>query len=268
MYFDVEEFVHYQVSNAPLRRHPFAHFYVQPVFPQPYYEKLLAELPPSDWYKPIAETETVGALKDDGTVKRTASAYPDRFITDLANIEEREQEAKSGSFWLELSRWLLSERFRVMILRKFSGEITERFGQGAQLATDIDARLVRDFSRFSMGPHTDSPRKLVSLLFYMPRDESLREFGTSIYAPNDPQFRCPGGPHHRPEGFKKVATMPFLPNALFAFFKNDYSFHGVDQQVLDRGVERNMLLYNVYVEGVTDAERAGRWSWRKLKSGS
>lgn len=254
MSFDVEEFVRYQIANAPLRRHPFAHFFVQPILPHDYYERLIGNLPPLDWYQPIDET---------GSVTGGKSAYPERFITDLASVEEHEQRGGKDSFWLQVSSWLMGNRFRGLILEKFRSDIALRFGEGASIGTDIDARLVRDFTRYAIGPHTDSPRKLVSLLFYLPRDESMRHLGTSIYTPIDPAFRCRGGPHHRFEGFKKTATMPYLPNSLFAFFKTDGSFHGVDQ-ILDDKVERDLLLYNIYVQGVSAPRRRGlRWPWSR-----
>lgn len=259
MSFDVEEFVHYQVANAEVRRYPFPHFFVSPVFPEPYYAELIAKLPPTDWYSPIDDTDTV-------TVNQSSKrAYPERFITDLAIIEEREEQARAGTFWHGVSAWLTSDRFRTLILKKFRPDIAARFGEDATLATDIDARLVRDFTRYAIGPHTDSQRKLVSLLFYLPRGDEIRHLGTSIYAPLDPGFRCAGGPHYAFDKFKKVASMPFAPNSLFAFFKTDQSFHGVDQ-ILDAGVERNLLLYNIYVAGVSRRPQGIRWPWRSRRS--
>ena len=99
---------------------------------------------------------------------------------------------------------------------------------------------------YSIAPHTDKPDKVVSLLFYLPADESLRELGTSLYVPKDPAFRCDGSIRHPFELFRKVTTAPFLPNSLFGFLKTDQAFHGVE--VIDRpAVERNLLLYNIYV---------------------
>jgi hypothetical protein len=40
--------------------------------------------------------------------------------------------------------------------------------------------------------------------------------------------------------------MPFAPNSLFAFFKTDNSFHGVEP-VLDADTRRWLLLYDIYV---------------------
>jgi hypothetical protein len=59
--------------------------------------------------------------------------------------------------------------------------------------------------------------------------------------------------------------MPFVPNALFAFFKTDRSFHGLDQ-INEGGVQRDLLLYNIYVQAV---RRPGPASflrpWRRKK---
>jgi hypothetical protein len=258
MSFDAEEFVLYQIANAQLRRHPFPHFFISPVFPPDYYADLLARLPPTEWMKPIDET---GAVKPLGSSK--GQAYPSRFIADLAEIEEREQENQPAvHFWGDLGRWIMSDRFRASIMEKFRPDIAQRFGTGSALSTDIDARFVRDFTDYSIGPHTDTPRKLVSLLFYLPRDESMRHLGTSIYAARDASFRCEGTRHHSYQAFKRVASLPYVPNALFAFFKTDYSFHGVDP-ITDSGVERNLLLYNIYVQAVVKRRAGLRWPWQR-----
>ncbi len=88
--------------------------------------------------------------------------------------------------------------------------------------------------------------KLISLLFYCPDDDSRKHLGTSIYTPIDPDFRCAGGPHYPHERFTKVATMEYRPNALFAFFKTDNSFHGVDP-IRDADVLRDLMLYDIRV---------------------
>ena len=260
MSLDAEEYTLYQIANAEVRRHPFPHFFVAPVFTEDYYRSLLANLPPIDWMKPIDETGSVKTMGKEGK-----KAYPSRFIADIADIEEREQERDPGAqFWAGLGQWMMSDRFRGLILDKFRADMAARFGEGAAVSTDIDARLVRDFTSYAIGPHTDSPRKLVSLLFYLPRDESMRHLGTSIYAAHDPAFRCEGTRHHGYERFKRVADMPYVPNALFAFFKTDHSFHGVDP-ITDQNIERNLLLYNIYVQAVA-TQRSGRWPWQKRRS--
>lgn len=262
MSFDAEEFVLYQLANAAVLRHPFPHLFIRPIFPEDAYERLRANLPPLEWLRPIDDTGTVRVV-DDMKKKIVSQVYPGRYIADLAHIEERAEAARGSAFWSDFSGWLMSKRFQKLILQKFRPDIAQRFGADALLATEIDARLVRDFTDYAIGPHTDTPRKLVSLLFYLPPDESLSHLGTSIFAPQDPAFRCEGNRHHGFDGFRKVASMPFVPNALFAFFKTDNSFHGLDQ-INQGGVQRDLLLYNIYVQAL---RRPGRASflmpWRR-----
>src|SRR5262249_5210128 len=137
-------------------------------------------------------------------------------------------DAEQRRFWQALGAWLLGGRLGRLILGRFGPFIEQRFR--GQQDTDIadEAMLVHDRTRYSVGPHTDAPFKVVSLLFYLPADERLARHGTSIYVPKDGAMTCPGGPHYPFERFERMATMPFVPNALFAFLKTDNSFHGVE----------------------------------------
>jgi hypothetical protein len=67
-----------------------------------------------------------------------------------------------------------------------------------------------------------------------------------MYVPKAADFRCYGGPHHKRAKFDRVWTMPFIPNALFAFVKTDNSFHGVEP-VADEDCRRWLLLYDIYL---------------------
>lgn len=269
MHSDVEEFVRYQIANAELRRYPFPHFFVRPVFPEEYYRELQARLPRNELLTPIHETGTVG-VRDPHTGAIT-TRYEARHIADLSRLEEDEAQRGGERIWGELSSWLLEAPFRQLLVEKFADAIAERFGKDVRLVTDVDSRFIRDFKSYEIAPHTDQPAKLVSLLFYLPADESLCRHGTTIYRPRSPELRCEGNARHDFADFSKVATMPFLPNALFGFFKTDQSFHGVEA-IRDDGIERNALLYNIYVRkavrtAVPQALTArGAWRWPWLRS--
>jgi hypothetical protein len=256
MSFDVEQYVCYRIANAPVLRHPFPHFYVESVFPDDFYRDLRARLPALDGYKRIDETGSVA--KGD---------YQARYVCSLTELEEREFEQGRGTFWMELNRWLAGDEFARTILDKFQFALPQRFGSDVETRIETDNRLVRDFTTYAIAPHTDSPRKLVSLLFYLPPDDSMRHLGTSIYAPKDPSFRCEGTAHHSFEGFKRVATMAYRPNTLFGFFKTNRAFHGVEP-IAEEKVERDLLLYNIYlaklVRRAAPADRkAFAWPWQK-----
>ena len=257
MAFDVEEFVHYQIANTPVRSYPYPHFYVQPVFPEAYYRRVLETMPDTEALTPINEFGTVGRI-DKKTGQMVKSPFEPRYLAELPVLEAEEQAAfGSGSdTWHSLSSWLLGERFRNLIIGKFMAPIRARFGADARLVTTVEARFVRDMTDYSIKPHTDTPKKLVSLLFYLPPDDRLQALGTSVYVPKDPAFRCNGENRYPFEQFNKVMTAGFLPNSLFGFLKSDQAFHGVEV-IKQPEIERNLLLYNIYLEKVvTQTPRA------------
>lgn len=256
MPFDVAEFVHYQIANAALRTYPFAHFYVQPIFPQAFYARMLETLPDTEALTPINEYGTVGRL-DKTTGKLVKSPFEPRYLAELSVLEAEEAAAFGGTsdVWSSIARWILGDRFRDLIIGKFMDGIRARFGADARLVTTVEARFVRDMTDYSIKPHTDTPRKLVSLLFYLPADDALQALGTSLYVPKDPAFRCPGEKRHPFEQFNKVMTAGFLPNSLLGFLKSDQAFHGVEV-IRQPRIERNLLLYNIYLEKVVAPARA------------
>ena len=254
MHFDAKAHVCYQIANAPLRDYPFPHFYVDSVFPADYYRELLAALPPLASYLQLSETGTV----PKGT-------YEERYSLNLHDYAGTEPATPSARFWGELVDWMEGGEFSALLLQKFDAQIKRRIGEGNDLLVTDESRLIRDFTNFAIGPHTDTPRKLVSLLFYLPKDDSMRHLGTSIYEPVEHGFTSDGTKHHDYSGFRKSFTAPFMPNSLFAFFKTDSAFHGVDP-IPDSGIERNMLLYNIYVNHVVSAappRRGFRWPWSR-----
>jgi hypothetical protein len=235
---DAENAAHYAIANVDVRAYPFPHFYVDGVFPSDFYRELLDKLPSLAVYKRLDETGTV-----------SKGSYPERYICSMEDAEEEEFRKGAGDFWERFRTWLSSDAFARLIMHKFRDGIIARYGPDVELRTTTDCRLVRDFTNYAIAPHTDTPRKLVSLLFYLPCDDTRAHLGTSIYVPRDPGFRCEGTRHHGFEGFLKVTTAPYRPNSLLGFLKNDLAFHGVEP-IPDADVERNVLLYNIYVSKV------------------
>jgi hypothetical protein len=256
MSFDVEEYVSYQIANAPLRAHPFPHFYVRPVFPDDFYRRMLATFPETEALVPINEFGTVGIFDEQTGQLLKKGRFEPRYIAELSTLQAEEEATTGGDTWKSLAGWMLGKRFRNLIIDKFVGGIRERFGENVRLDTRVEARFVRDFTDYSIAPHTDLPAKLVSLLFYLPGDESISHLGTSLYVPKDPALRCDGKARHAFEDFRKVMTAGFVPNAVLGFLKTDQAFHGVEL-IKDQKVERNVLLYNIYVNKVVAPAAAG-----------
>jgi hypothetical protein len=201
----------YKIANAPLRLYPFPHIFVEEVLPRTFYSDLQTNLQAKDDYREV-----------EGKYKGRKFGNPDD---------------------LELLDPFKTKEFAKIALKPFADHISERF-EGKKQAFHTDLRLVRDSQNYSIGPHTDAPWKVLSYLFYLPNGYSLSDHGTSIYLPRDPSFRCKGGPHHPHADFTRIATMPYIPNSLFAFFKTDNSFHGVEPITIP--CRRDVLLWNLY----------------------
>jgi len=225
----------YQIANAPIKPFPYPHIHVQNVFPPDFYRELRAHLPPAQAYQNLK------------ALNRVSAGYPDTRLVMVVTPENIQALPEpSRSFWSTTAQWLLGGAFGQVMASKFAEFLAQRFGDLGQTRFHDEALLVQDYTTYSLGPHTDSPAKVLSFLFYLPPDDSLAHLGTSIYVPKDPRFRCPGGPHHRFEMFDRMMTVPFLPNTLFAFLKTDNSFHGVEP-IQETGVRRDLLLYDIKV---------------------
>lgn len=201
----------YRIRNCIPAAWPFPHFYIENAFPTAFYLQLINNLPSLEGYR------------------EGAGKYNGRKFADQALIAELD--------------FLKSEEMIRSVVHAFMPSFQRRFPDG-KFTPQQDIRLILDSENYAIGPHTDAPWKIVSLLFYLPPDTSMEQHGTSIYLPNDPNFRCPGGPHHKFDNFTKIVTAPFRPNTLFGFFKTDQSFHGVEP--IMQPCRRDVLLWNLY----------------------
>lgn len=234
MFLDAELHLAYKVGNVPFNMFPYPHFYLQDVFPADFYKELQKQLPDPQAMVPIEKA-------------RGLKGYDERFVMDLgkkgiAGLPEDKRE-----FWAAVHDWLVVKSgFGTLVFEKFKPLIQQRFANRTDIEFYSEALLVQDITNYKLGPHTDAGRKVVTMLFYLPADESQMHLGTSIYLPNDPNFRCPGGPHYDREAFVRLHTNPFAPNSMFAFFKTDNSFHGVEP-VGDPDTRRWLLLFDIFV---------------------
>jgi hypothetical protein len=238
MFSDAKHHMLYRIGNAPLRAYPYAHLYVDGVFPDAFFAVLRGALPPTGAYRSIAETGRV-----------TKGAYKERSIFFLDDAALGALEPAHAAFWRNMRALLLDRELVELLTARFEGAIQRRFaGFAGDVTAEPEAYLVKDGSGYAIGPHTDAPHRLLSALFYIPADARWRAHGTSLYAPKDRRFTCEGGPHYRPDPFDRIATVDYVPNALFAFAKTNASFHGVEP-VDEAGVVRDVILYDVRLEG-------------------
>lgn len=196
----------HRVHDAIVEFEPFNFIYIDKLFPEDVYKNMLSNMP--DNYVEIEKS-------------RGTKGYPQRF-TSTPNSEP----------WVSLNKEMTSGYFKGALLRKF-GIVDNDYTE--------DVLLVKDVAGYSIPPHTDSVKKVITVLIYLADENSNEEEGTSIFAPKKNGFTCKTGRHYKFDDFQKVDTMPFRPNSMFAFARTDDSFHGVEPC---KGV-RNVLLYNI-----------------------
>lgn len=206
---DLQTYVTRRLENSPKLFFPFPHIFCENVFPAQFYNKILNHLAKkSDYHEEGFANRTFG---DNVDIPGIDFMHSDEFLNSM--------------FFL----------FRDQAFANYANKET---------VFEHDLRLVRDSKNYKIGPHTDKPIKVLSLLFYLPRTSVYRDCGTSLYVPRDPNYRDDSGAHHPFELFKKVWTAPFLPNSCFGFWKTNNSFHGVEP--LPFSFRRDVLLYNIY----------------------
>jgi len=210
---NIREHVIYQLRNTDVKSYPFPHFYAKNVFPDDFYWQLVRNLAGDESYEPMG------------------GSYPARSFGPKV--------VPGGC------EFMVENRFMNEIMMIFYPWFKKLYGD-KKIKISMDLRLVRDHIGYQIGPHTDAPWKLVSLLFYLPQNFLHREHGTTIFTPKIPSFRCAGGPHYDFDGFNPAWTAPYEPNSCFGFWKTDNSFHGV--YPVDEAFNRDVLLFNLYDE--------------------
>ncbi len=226
-----------RVARAELVTDPFPYVVVDDVFPADYYAQLLAHFPTAESLVPLGQSGRV-----------PSSAYKERHVVLFNDEEFARLQPEQRAFWEAMAGWMYSDPFVNAFVTKFAAALQPRLAKilaaDGALRSRGDALLVEDHTKYAIGPHTDAPHRLVSFLFYLPEDDSMRDLGTSIYKAKDPDFVCWGGPHHPFEPFERVRTIDFLPNRLVAFPKTERSFHGVEA-ITRENVRRHLLINNV-----------------------
>jgi len=224
---NTEDFMIAQINNTRVETDPYPHFYTEPIFPEETYKELMKSLPSSSVFT------------------KTSPEYDNRFMLSLHNPEEIEQlDMNIRGFWVDFSKVLLSKKLMNAFIAKFKNHVDERFKEfSPDFFSTVD--LVVDKRNYALGPHTDHPDKVISIIFYLPKSADMPGLGTKVYIPDDPNFKDFAGEHFKFEGFKKIKGVDYKPNALFCFFKTDNSFHGVEQ--VSTAVERCLIMYNIRI---------------------
>ena len=230
-----------RIKMSKVNTEPFPYTFIENLFPDSYYKNLLEYFPKANQMISLEESGRAHS-KDKNT------PYANRMITLFNNERFDKFRGEQRIFWDEFSKLICSKEFIQEIIEKFKPWCSNRLGtlldQTGYIKVSSDALIASDHTGYSINPHTDLPHRLLTFLFYLPKNASLKELGTSIYSHQNPQFESTGSRHYKLEGFNEVARIPFLPNSLLMFIRNNRSFHGV-KPIVQEGIRRNLLINNL-----------------------
>ena len=240
MLTEIELHLAYKTGNTSINNFPFPHMFIKDIFPNDFYSKIQENLP---------NNSSMTSLPDLYPEQPGFMNYKERFAIDFKKIESINKiEKHKQDFWKAIGELFMKGELTNFLRTKFQHYLDMRFKLISDLSFQSECLLINDKKNYSLGPHTDSPKKVISLLIYLPKDMKQMQNGTSLYIPKDPNFISNNKEygHFSHEEFHKVMTMPFLPNSAFCFIKTNNSFHGVEKMVMEE-TDRWLLLFDIFL---------------------
>jgi hypothetical protein len=225
-----------RVAATPAIDEPFSHIFLEDLFPQDVYERLLAALPDPEIYDTAAERYR----GDTGFVRR-------QYALTTASVDKIPDQ----DVWRGVAAALTAPELKGAMFARLATDLAYRYGIPVAEVADLKGfsrpTLYRETDGFEIKPHPDTRRKVVTMHLYLPADETQLGLGTGLYRRK--VLAPPAGPWRW--RFEKVKQFPFKPNSAYAFAVNNTvmkkSWHGRERLPAGSGV-RNTLLNTFYEE--------------------
>jgi len=153
----------------------------------------------------------------------------------------------SAPLWRGISEALRSPQLKRKIFAAFRAPLSKRFKVPPAGAEDIDGfpnpALIRDLGGYEISPHPDSPSKVVTTQYYLPRDATQEDLGTALYKLKILQLKNLVSPRN---AFVNVKQFPFRPNSMYGFAVTRTSWHG--RELVPLASEARNTLLNIYYD--------------------
>lgn len=222
-----------RITAAPVVDEPFQHFWIDRIFPDDVYAEIRRRLPERERYLPLNIRRWKNAA---------GQSTRDRLVLsegEISRIAEADQ-----AFWSGITDALMAHELQQAIYAKVTRDIALRLDCKPDEALDQPAwhsvMLVRDFEDYQLKPHPDGEPRVVTIMFYLPEDNSREDLGTSIYRRKPLLNRLFG------DKFEEVGRFPYLANSVSVFAVNNKpersSWHGREVIEGDSVVRDSIIL--------------------------
>ena len=184
------------LRNANVFSKPYPHLAFEKFWPEDFYRELLAKRPELDNYVQLNRENTRRQFTlfdgscDAGDDERRALW---KLVSDVLASPEIEAALRE----------VLDEGFRIRVK-----------GSHEEWPVKMYPRPVAytDFDGYAIKPHSDTRRKVLTMMVYMPEDDSQIDLGTTLY-----KISPMGVFALKSYGLVEEKTLPFLPNTGMAF---------------------------------------------------
>ena len=244
------------LDRTPLDRDPFAHVYMREPLPPELYDHSLEMLPHLRLYAPDNPAKYGSAASQlqatpgtsAGQIEGVGEVQSCRYIYPLDDRNLARLDGTTREFWCAVASALTSRELQDHLISRFAPDLMRRFRtdrSGLQhLALYPRATLIRDLTGYWIAPHPDSRAKVITMQFYLARDQSQRDLGTTLYRRRLFDVRNLVTLKHL---FEPVKRLEFLPNTAYAFPVTRSSWHG--REALPPGEHpRDSLLLVYYLD--------------------
>lgn len=234
-----------RIDETEMWRDPFPHLLVRGFLPDDLYGDLIASLPETSRY------EAFGYDKH----QTAGQSNRGRFRLETATLDALPPGPRR--FWYALRHAFGSRALKDAVFHKLAPGLGLRFGEAPERAARRPGfalpELFRETAGYTIAPHPDTRKKVVTMQFALPRDARQESLGTEFYR----RSFNPAAWLREPRGFEVVKTMPFLPNTVYAFTVLNTlalkSWHGRTTIASSQGVRDSLL--NIWYEKVEHANR-------------
>jgi len=215
------------VERASASAEPYFHLDLTHFFPDDVYRRMMETLPVSSDYRPMS-----GRSKDSNR----ADGTPTRVKIDLFPEYVRFLPREKRALWDVIGRALCSAPLQAAFMRRLAPGLERRFGESYRNVGMFPVPvLTRDVTGYQIPPHTDTHWKGITVLIYLPPDDSLQHIGTVIHE------KLPNG------SLRRAGQGKFAPNSGFAFAVGDNTWHSVDP-VGPEVTTRDLIILQYFVD--------------------
>mmetsp|Transcript_10109 Transcript_10109/g.21074 ORF Transcript_10109/g.21074 Transcript_10109/m.21074 type:complete len:295 (-) Transcript_10109:427-1311(-) len=218
-----------KVQTAKIALKPFPHVYIKDIFKPSFYPCILNKLP--DGTVNHADSPYSKDKSQRYLVKLMGRAGQPLLDTNDRDFSEAAAQAIDFKWWSDFGQLLATRELARAWVKLFDTTTGRRYNETATPTIKWMYRmeLSRDMSGYRIGPHTDTDKKWVTTLYYLPSTAKHAGVGTSILRNKNGRVQRAGTKHYTfgPE-WETAFRAPFVPNTVMAFAPCYHSWHAVE----------------------------------------